>query len=265
MRQRPLLEMIQSPVRPVFQGPERQISAIIKVGDVAPSIVPLVHISNSPPEDPTVVRESKRADEGDPSPVSRRDAQLAPDLARMEHDVVDANVAATASGVDGVAQSRRSDAAHAALTTAAVASLAPKIADRYVEAGVAGKTKKGPFDDFIFDVFAESESKNEPTAAAVGCRKRSRHTNAVANDIVGDDEAARKAHRRPFKRQTRPPRSTRQTRGAQRHTSQNDTKLVTHSVHRGESLTSGGWQVLLILDERQTDAGFMYEVIAEKG
>lgn len=93
--------------------------------------------------------------------------------------------------------------------------LAPKITDRDVEARVAGKTKKRPFDDFIFDVFAESENENEPTAAAVGCRKRSRRNNAVTNDIVDDDEPAREAHRRPFKRQTRPPRSTKQTRGAQ--------------------------------------------------
>jgi hypothetical protein len=188
----------------------------------------------------------------------------------MEHDVVDANVAvaATASDVDGVAQSRP-DAAHAALITMAAASLDLKITDCDVEAGVAGKTKKRPYVDFIFDVFAESESENEnePTAAAaVGCRKRSRHNNTVTNYIVDDDEPARESHRRPFKGQAGPPRSsTRQTRGAQRPTPQNDTKLVTHSVRRGESLASAGWQVNKILDERQTDAGFMYKVTARKG
>jgi hypothetical protein len=191
VHQRPLLEMIRFPVRPVFQAPERQISAIIKVGDVAPWIVPL---SNSPPEDPTVARESKHADEGGPSPVGRRDAQLVPDLAKMEHDAGDANVAVAAT-MDGVAQSRRSDAAHA-LTTAAAASLALKIADRDVEAGVAGVTKKRPFNESE----SESESKNQPAAATVGCRKRSRRNNKPG---------------RPFNRQTRPPRSTRQTRGAQ--------------------------------------------------
>lgn len=36
-------------------------------------------------------------------------------------------------------------------------------------------------------------------------------------------------------------------------------------MRRGESLACSGWRVLLILDERQTDAGFMYEVIAGKG
>jgi hypothetical protein len=260
--------MVRSLARPVLQVPERHIRAIIKVGDVAPSIVPLVHISNSPPEYPTVARESKRADEGDPSPVGRCEAQLAPDLARMEHDVVDTNVAvaATASDVDGVAQSRRSDAA---LITVAAASLALKITDCDVEAGVAGKTKKRPCVDFIFDVFAKSESENEnepTTAAAVGCRKRSRRNDAVTNYIVDDDEPARKSHRRPFKRQTRPPQSsTRQTRGAQRPTPQNDTKLIIHSVRRGESLASARWQVGKILDERQTDAGFMYEVTSRKG
>jgi len=30
-------------------------------------------------------------------------------------------------------------------------------------------------------------------------------------------------------------------------------------------VAGGRWQVLWILDERQTDAGFMYEVIAGKG
>jgi hypothetical protein len=35
--------------------------------------------------------------------------------------------------------------------------------------------------------------------------------------------------------------------------------------HRSESLAGGRWQVIWILDERQTDAGFMYKVIAGKG
>ena len=48
-------------------------------------------------------------------------------------------------------------------------ALAPKIADRDAEVRVAGKTQKRPFDDFIFDILAESESENEPPAAAVGC------------------------------------------------------------------------------------------------
>jgi hypothetical protein len=34
---------------------------------------------------------------------------------------------------------------------------------------------------------------------------------------------------------------------------------------RGESLVGGGWQVKEILGERRTDAGFRYEVIAQKG
>ena len=262
------MKMMRSSVRPVFQASERQIRAIIKVGHVRFSIVPLVHVSNCTPDDPTVTRKSKRGDEGDPLPVGRRDVQLGPDLARMERDdVVDEDVAVTvtASDVDGVAQSRHSDAGHATLTTTAAASLALKIADRDVEAGVAGKTDKRSFDDFIFNVFAESESEseNEPTAAAaVGRRKRSRRDDDDDDD--DDDEPVREA-RRPVNRRTRPPRSTRRTRGAQRPTPPNDTKLVTNRVRRGKSLVSGGWQVMRILGEEQTDAGFKYKVIAGKG
>jgi hypothetical protein len=93
-------------------------------------------------------------------------------------DANDVAVVAIASNVDGVAQCRRPDAAHAAQTTTAAASLALKTADRDVEAGVA---------DSIFDVFAETETETEngPTAAAVGCRKRSRRNDAITNDIVG--------------------------------------------------------------------------------
>jgi len=36
-------------------------------------------------------------------------------------------------------------------------------------------------------------------------------------------------------------------------------------MRRGKSLTGAGWQVKEILGERQTDAGFMYRVIAGKG
>jgi len=61
--------------------------------------------------------------------------------------------------------------------------------------------------------------------------------------VVSVDEAR---HRR-VKRRTRPSRSARQTRGAQRPASQTDAKLVTHSMRRGESLAGGGWEVLWIL------------------
>lgn len=66
----------------------------------------MIHVSSSPPDGPTVTRKSKHSNEGDPLPVGCRDAQLGPDLVRMERDdVVDENVAVTAtvSDVNGVA------------------------------------------------------------------------------------------------------------------------------------------------------------------
>jgi hypothetical protein len=149
---------------------------------------------------------SNRDEEDEPWPVGRRDAQLEPDRARTDHNVIDAGpervadmvvtATATASKVDAVAQSRRSDAA---LTTATATFLALKIAESNIKAAIAGKTNKRPFDNFVFDVFAESDCEddkiNEAAAAAVGCRKRSRRGDVVINDIV--------------KRRARPPRSAR--------------------------------------------------------
>jgi hypothetical protein len=102
---------------------------------------------------------------------------------------------ATASKVDAVAQSRRSDAA---LTTATATFLALKIAESNIKAAIAGKTNKRPFDNFVFDVFAESDCEDDKTNE--GCRrcswvpKRSRRGDVI-NDIV--------------KRCARPPRSAR--------------------------------------------------------
>lgn len=93
-----------------------------------------------------------------------------------------------------------------------------------------------------------------------------------SNDITTccnvDDEPTHQAHRRSVQRRTRPPPLARQTRGAQRRpASQSHTKLVTHSARRGRggSLTGAGWQAKEILGERQTDVGFMYEVMEGKG
>ena len=101
------------------------------------------------------------------------------------------------------------------------------------------------FADNIFDVFAESEE--EPATAAVGRRKRPRR-GGVPEAIVDDnDEPTCEACLRPS-------RSARQTRGAQQPLSQTDAKLATHSVRRSEAL-AGGWEVLRIVSERQTDGG----------
>jgi len=155
-----------------------------------------------------------------------------------------------------------------ALATATAAPLAPEIADSDVEAPNASKTHKRPYNKFIFDVFAESD--DEANTTAVGRQKRSRcGGDIVINDITDndniDDEPTRQAHHRPAQRCARPPPPARQTRGAQRPTSRSHAKLVTHSVRQGESSASAWWQVQLILGERQTDAGFMYEVREGKG
>ena len=192
------------------------------------------------------------------------DAQLGTDHSRTEHRVVEAGPEMDMD-VDGVVQSRRSGAASIALTAA---SLALEIADRNIEPPNAGKTKKGSADDYIFDIFdifAESDDEaDEAATAAVGCRKLSRG-DIVINDIVDDDEPAREAHHRSVKRRTQPHWSARRMRGAQRPTPPNDTKLITNSARRSQSLASGRWKVILILDERQTDERFMYKVIARKG
>ena len=100
---------------------------------------------------------------------------------------------ATASKVDAVTQSRRSDAA---LTTATATFLALKIAESNIKAAIAGKTNKRPFDNFVFaESDCEDNKTNEAVAAAVGCRKRSRRDDVVINDIV--------------KRRVRPPWSAR--------------------------------------------------------
>jgi hypothetical protein len=116
------------------------------------------------------------------------------------------------------------------------------------------KTNKRPFDDFVFDAFAESDCEDDKTdeaaAAAVGCRKRSRRGDVVINDIV--------------KQRAQPPRSARQTREAQQPASRGHAKLIT--LHApGESLAGAGQQVKEILGERQTDAGFHVQGHCRKG
>jgi hypothetical protein len=164
-------------------------------------------------------------------PVGCRDAQLEPDRARTDHDVIDTGperdtdvvvtATATASKLDVVAQSRRSDAA---LTTATATPLALKIAESNIKVAIAGKTNKRPFDVFVFDVFAESDCEddktNEAAAAAVGCRKRSRRGDVVINDIV--------------KRRARPLRSARlfTLEGPQSHQSNHEESLRAPEVER---------------------------------
>ena len=62
------------------------------------------------------------------------------------------------------------------------ASLALAIADRNVVSPNAGRTHKRPFDELIFDVFAESDDEaNAADKTAVGPRKRSRSGDVVIN------------------------------------------------------------------------------------
>ena len=82
--------MTRSLVRPVLQLPRRQARAVIKVGHVGPSIMPLVPCLWQSPEDPIVAGKSSRDEEDEPWPVDRRDAQLEPDRVRTDHDVIDA-------------------------------------------------------------------------------------------------------------------------------------------------------------------------------
>jgi hypothetical protein len=73
-------------------------------------------------------------------------------------------------------------------TPPTAAPLALEIADSDVESPNAGKTHKRPFDEFIFDVFAESDDEaNTTDEAAVGRQKRSRCGDIVINDITDDD------------------------------------------------------------------------------
>ena len=106
-----------------------------------------------------------------------------------------ATATVTTSKMDAAARSRPD----AALTTAMTTFLALKIAESNVKAAIAGKTNKRPFDNFVFDAFAESDYEddktNETAAAAVGCRKCSRCGDVVINDIV--------------EQRARPPRSAR--------------------------------------------------------
>ena len=128
---------------------------------------------------------------------------------------------APASKVAAVAQSRRSDAA---LTTATATFLVLKIAESNIKAAIAGKTNKRPFDNFFFDIFAESDCEDDKTseaaAAAGGCRKRSRCGDVVINDIV--------------KRRARPPRSARPfaLEGPQSHQSSHEESLRALEVER---------------------------------
>jgi hypothetical protein len=78
--------------------------------------------------------------------------------------VVAATATATASKVDAVAQCRCSDAA---LTTTTATFLALKIVESNITAAIAGKTNKRPFDNFLFDVFAESDCKDDKTNEVV--------------------------------------------------------------------------------------------------
>jgi len=84
---------------------------------------------------------------------------------------------ATASKVDAVAQSRRSDVA---LTTATATFLALKIAESNIKAAIAGKTNRRHFDNFVFDVFAESDY--EPKALTP---RRRRHQRTLSNSVLG--------------------------------------------------------------------------------
>lgn len=104
--------MTRSLVQPVLQLSRRQARAIIKVGHIGPSIMPLVPCLDSHQKTP-----SSREEGNEPWPIDRRDAQLEPDRVRTDHDVIDAGperdadmvVIATAitSKVDAVARSRR--------------------------------------------------------------------------------------------------------------------------------------------------------------
>jgi hypothetical protein len=91
-------------------------------------------------------------------------------------------VTATASKVDAVAQSRRSDAA---LTTATATFLALKIAESNIKAAIASKTNKRPFGNFVFaESDREDDKTSEASAVAVGRRKRSRRGDVVINYIA---------------------------------------------------------------------------------
>jgi hypothetical protein len=75
-----------------------------------------------------------------------------------------------------------------------VAFLALEIADSNVMSPNAGKTHKRPF-EFIFNVFAESDDET-----AISCRKRSRCSDVVINDITDDDNVDDRPIRRPHRR-----------------------------------------------------------------
>jgi hypothetical protein len=141
--------------------------------------------------------------------------------------------------VDGVAKSRRSDAA---LTTAATASLSPEIADSNFGSPNAGRPPKRDADAYLFD---------EPTTAADKRRKRRCRGDVITNkdidDADVDEEACVAPRRRAIERLARIPLPAR------------------HHTRQGESLVAGGRQVLRIVSERLTDARLTSEVVAGKG